>query len=69
MIDKEQEVVQSAISYGAGCVTMLCGYVVEIGNMAEAFAIIVGSLVVLVRLLHDAVALIRYIKNPKTGSK
>ena len=64
MIDKEQEVVQAAISYGAGCVTMLCGYVVEAGNVAENMAIIIGSLVVLVRLIHDAVALIRYIRKP-----
>ena len=66
VLDAKQEVVQSAISYGSGGGLVGLASLADIANTAQSIALILGCLVVAVRLVHDTVALIRYVLKKPT---
>lgn len=63
MIERN-ETTESAISYGIGCGTALLGWVCEISDFFTALAVLFGCLIAFVRLVHDGVRLVRFIKKP-----
>ena len=65
-MDKVQvkaEIAQSAISYGSGGGLLAFASLADLANAASQVAIILGCLVVAIRLVHDAVALFRFLKK------
>jgi len=64
MADKS-EIVQSVQSYAIGSGGVMLASLVHIADYAQALAIILGCVVVTVRLVHDGLRLIRYIKKGK----
>lgn len=60
---EKQEAVQSAVSYGSGGGLIGLASLPDLAHFAQDWAIILGCLVVAVRLIHDAIALVRFIKK------
>lgn len=66
MIDKlqqKQEVIQSTISYASGGSLIGLASLADIAQQAQAWALILGCIVVAIRLVHDLIALIRFIQK------
>lgn len=63
MINGKEDLIQSAVSYGSGGTMITFATLADLASNAQALALIAGSLIVLIRLIHDVVALIRFIKN------
>ena len=59
----KQETLDSAVSYTVGGGGAAIASLVEISNVAQSIAIVLGCIVVAIRLVHDAVRLYRFIKN------
>ena len=60
MTPQESDIIQSGISYGCGLAAICLS---EMADHAQDWALILGCAVVIVRLIHDTVALYRYIKH------
>lgn len=56
------EVVDSAASYGIGGSAIVLS-LAEIATIAQHIALILGCIIVVIRLIHDAIGLYRRIKN------
>jgi hypothetical protein len=69
MLDQKQEAIQSVTSYGIGAGMAGFATLADIASTAQSLAIIGGCLVVAIRLIHDGVALHRFIKDPKRKRK
>ena len=59
----KQEVVQSAISYGGGASVVGFMSLADVASVAQSMGIILGCLVIAVRLIHDFIALKRFIRT------
>lgn len=64
MIEKN-ETLESAISYGAGCASLLLGWVCDASDLWQALALFLGCIVVFIRALHDGARLYRFIRYGK----
>ena len=65
-ITQKQETAQSVISYSAGGGLVGFASLSDIASYAHQWAIILGCMVVAVRLAHDAIKLVRYVRKPKS---
>lgn len=64
MIEQKNETTESVVSYSIGCGAAVLGWVCEATDFFTAFAVLLGCIIALIRLIHDGVRLIRYIRNP-----
>ena len=64
MVERQQDVAQAAVSYSIGCATPILCYLADLAETAQALGIIGGCLIVGIRLIHDAIALYRFVKDP-----
>lgn len=65
LIEQKHEMVQSAISYGTGGGLIGLAPLADAASAAQSWALILGCIVVAIRLIHDGIALYRYIKGKK----
>ena len=63
MIEQKQEIVQSAISYTGGATMLGAASLADLASTAQSVGLILGCLVIAVRLAHDIIALVRFIKK------
>ncbi|CAB4139837.1 hypothetical protein UFOVP353_52 [uncultured Caudovirales phage] len=63
IIQQKNEALESVSSYAIGGGGAMMAFLIDLSNLAQAMAIIFGCLVVLVRLVHDSVRLIRFIRD------
>lgn len=59
----KHETADSMTSYAIGGGSVFIASLVEVATYAQSIAIILGCLVVAIRLVHDSVRLIRYLKE------
>ena len=62
---KSHELYNSAVSYGIGVFSLIIASLPEIANVAQNLAIILGCGVVAIRLAHDALRFLHYIRDGK----
>lgn len=63
--EQHKEIAQSAISYTIGGGGAYVATLMDASQVAQALALIVGSVVICIRAIHDGVKLYRYIKKGK----
>lgn len=62
-LEQKQEMVQSVISYGAGGGMVSFASLADVASVAQSMGLILGCLVILIRLIHDAISLKRFVKK------
>lgn len=62
-LQQVQEIKQSVLSYGVGGGGALLSSMLNVADYFQAIGIMLGCLVIFVRLVHDVIRLVRYVKN------